>query len=129
MEEINNQTTDEHFKLFQQEAKKWLERFGMAGWSVHFDHGNFVGDDALAEVSYRMIGRVATISLAKVWKGCEITDHQLRKTAFHEVCELLLARFNVLAKDRYLADPQQIDEEIHNIVRTLESAVFEKESP
>jgi hypothetical protein len=91
---------------------------------VHYSHDDDISPDSLAEVSYRTVGRVATINLAPRW-NIEPTEQQLKKTAFHEICELFLARINILARDRY-CNEENIDEEIHNIVRTLENVIFLK---
>jgi len=46
--------------------------------------------------------------------------------AFHEVMELFLAKLKILALSRS-ATEQEIVEEIHSIIRTLENVVFKKQ--
>lgn len=126
---MKNCTTTEHFDIFQKEALKWLDFFGLKGWDVHFSHRKLNGDRA--RIIFNGVGRVATIFLNTHWTeedGILFTDKDIRKSAFHEVCELLLGRLNQMASQRFNLDALDIEEEIHQIIRTLENVVFEKQS-
>lgn len=99
---------------------------GSWGGGVAFAHGGEVGGNR-AQICFRLGSRLATITLAKNWGHCEVTDEQIRCSAFHEVCELFLGRLAVLAKERFCVEEFQIDEEVHNIIRTMENAIFMRE--
>jgi hypothetical protein len=47
----------------------------------------------------------------------------IRLVAFHEVCELLLARMLICATARYVSR-DEIEEAKHEIIRTLENVLF-----
>ena len=110
------------FKLFQQEVHKWLERFGLKGWNVYFEHINIPG--SLAQTQFNIIERLAIFKLSTTW-DIPPTPEEIKKTAFHEVCELLLSRIRIIAKSRFINE-DEIDEEIHNIIRILENTIFPK---
>lgn len=117
-------TTPEHFDIFKAEARKWLDRFGLKGWSVCFRH---LPGESLGRISWDREGRVATIVLCKEWGEVdEPTPAALGKVAFHEVCELLLGRLFDMAAERnaLLAEAR---EEKHNLIRILENVLWEPE--
>ncbi len=117
-------TTKRHFKLFCDEARKFIDIFGLAGWEVYFEHKKYISD-ALALCVTDQQGRTCTIALSTEWVELKPTDLEVRKAAFHEVCELLLSRLNTFAKDRFVRE-SQIDEESHSIIRTFERAFWEQ---
>lgn len=117
-----NRTTKRHFKIFKKEAELWIDRFGLNGWSISLKHEPG-SEDALAEFNSNISGRVAVIWLNTSWGNTPITSHQLKKTAFHEVYEMSLSRLTYLAGARYL-QPEEVPEEIHNLVRTLENYFY-----
>lgn len=118
-------TTKAQFELFQKECQKWLDFFGVKGWHVVYRHQKIEG--CRGECSYKLTGRVATISLSthfEEWKP--VSNDDIRKTAFHEVCELMLSRINLMALNRIANHEDAANEEIHNIIRTLENTVFKE---
>jgi len=120
-----DRTTGEHFKIFQEEAWYWIQRFGLKGWRFHFEHGD-QSEEGYAGYNYNVAGRVAVINLSKDWKDNEVIEAQLRRSAFHEVIHILLARLRWLAVERAVGIGD-VDEEIETIIRTLENAVWEPE--
>jgi len=119
--EKSTYTTAEHFEVFKAQVQKELDRFGLKSWSVFIAHEDLNGD-CLANVSFNWKSKAATIALNKDWGETEITDHQLRRSAFHEVMELLLAPLYCLGFD---AGARQYDlkREDHSIIHTLENVV------
>lgn len=117
-----NKTTSSDFKVFKSECDKWIDTFGLKAWSVHYEHKD-VGKDTLASCYYDVTNRIATLVLSKGWDDDEVTDYQVRKSAFHEVCELLMANMRTLAEYRYTTR-LEIEEEIHAIIRTLENTIY-----
>ena len=118
-------TTKKQFEIFKQEVLVWLDFFGMKGWQVHFLHKK---TDARARIIFNCVGRIATFVLSADWselEGIQFTDHDIRKCAFHEVCELFLGRLNDMATQRFNLDELDVEEEIHQIIRTLENVIFE----
>jgi len=117
-------TSKRHFKLFCDEARKFIDIFGLVGWEVYFDHKQYLSTE-LAICMTDQQARTCTIALSPNWVGLKPTDLEVRKAAFHEVCELLLSRSSTFAKDRFVEE-SQIDEESHNIIRILERVLWEK---
>jgi len=50
--------------------------------------------------------------------------NEIKRVAFHEVCELLLASLGWMAKERFNSD--EVDEKIHEIIRRLENTIFKE---
>ncbi len=118
-------TTKKDFVLFKQEVRKWIDILGLKSWDLDIVHKNN-GDmpSAVGWCRFNLIGRCATIGLAEKWE-LEITDKSIRKTAFHEVSELLTARLNVVASERCITQAE-IEESVHELIRTLENVLWVK---
>lgn len=121
----NRKTTKEHFKLFQSECEKWVDFFGLYGWSIHYEH-NYTNDN-YGECYFSVIGRVAKITLNTEFpdEGKAVIN-SVKETAFHEICELLLARLNVLALGKFASNADIVNEAIHDVIRTLENKIFKE---
>ncbi len=122
-------TTKKHFELFIKECKYWINKFGLRGWCIDYTNERLV-DGNKADVSWKMISRVARINLEPIWGDKDeiykvITDKMIRQTAFHEVCELLLGRLGMMADGKIANTKDATEEETHNIIRTLENTMFE----
>lgn len=123
-DEPKNITTDEHFEIFKTECRKWVNILGLMGWEIFYSHKP-VKESSRANASYHVMGRIATLNLEPVWKDSDVSsDDEIRRIAFHEVCEVLMARIAIIGKDRYISE-SEIDEEVHNVIRTLENVLWE----
>ncbi len=116
-------TTKKHFEIFKKECAKWIEFFGLKDWEIGYHHQE--DDDTLASLKYDLSGGWATIYLATEWERKEPTILEVKECAFHEVCELLLARIRTLAMYRFTTR-DEIEEATHGIIRRMENSVFEK---
>ena len=119
-----NKTTKKHFELFQKECNKWIEYFGLKQWRVFYEH-DYV-DDAYGSINAHHPGKVVTITLSKSWEETKPNNKYIKRTAFHEICELLISPLERLAKSRFGVLEEEIQEEIHNIIRTLENTVWKE---
>lgn len=120
--------TKKQFELFKKEALKWLEYFGLKSWSVYFEQKKIEGCRALC--TFNCVGGIATISLGTSWNEQNkifVTDEIIKRTAFHEVCELFLARLNDMVSQRYNLNEGDVEEEIHRIIRVLENTVWKNQ--
>ena len=116
-------TTKEHFKLFQAECEKWLSFFGLYEWSVRYAHRNNNGCYAMCECDHE--GKVCVFSLSTSFLVPEYgIIKQIKKSAFHEVCELLLSKMRLLADSRSI-QPHEVTEEIHRLIRIFENTILE----
>ena len=118
---------DRNSKIFKEEFLKWVDIFGLKGWRFHFVCSDL--EDERGRVTYGTVDRVATVVLNKNWKepkGIDITEKDIRECAFHECCEIWFARIRDIAKQRFGLLEEDIDEEVHNLIRTLENILWEK---
>jgi len=121
--EIEYKTTNSHFKLFRKEVQKWINILGLYGWEVIIEHDEFV-PDSLGSIKALVEPRCCSIGLSPIWSE-NPTDIAIKKTAFHEVMELLLIRISTIAEERFIKQ-REINEEAHNIIRTMENVLFPK---
>lgn len=119
---MDYKTTDEHFNIFKEEAEYWIKELGLADWRVFFAHEDNEIGAGLACCKTNQQGRVACLCLDTEW-NVSITEEELKKTAIHEVGELLLNRLEWLAKER-CASPEEIREEMHAVIRRLEHVLI-----
>ena len=118
-------TTKAHFKIFKTECEKWLDFFSLRSWDVGYQHENSKGNTGwVGWCATSWTDRTATLGLAVDW-DIKPENYEIRKTAFHEVGELLLSRLNTEAiVDRCPTEKDNIAEQRHAIIRRLEHSVF-----
>ena len=114
-----------HFEIFKEEFSYWVEIFGLKGWELKFWLTE-VDDCSRAQCHTDQTGRVIIAVLGKTWQATEPTEYEIRRSAFHECTELFLAKINDISRARTITAPA-IEEEIHNIIRTLENILWEKD--
>lgn len=119
-----SKTTKAHFELFQEECRKWIDFFGLKDWEVNYEHK--ADKDNLAGAYINLEGKIATFHLAIGWYS-KPNDYEVRKCSFHEVCEVLLGRLQILAEKRFTT-LSEINESVHDVIRRLENTLFEKET-
>jgi len=113
-------------KKFKGYVGYWIEYFGIYGWEVNVNLQDKEDNDEhnMAVTYFDILNRRADIELGYEWNQ-EITDKELNKTAFHEVLEVLFSRIRTIAASRFITD-SEIDEELHNLIRTLEKVICDK---
>jgi len=113
-----------HMKYFKQQVQKFQRVFGLHRYQIFF--GWQKNDcDYLACCITQQAGAVATMYLARNWQGTRPTKKELRRTAFHETMELFLSNMDRLCNARFL-QPEEIEEDRHRIIRTLEKVFLEQ---
>ena len=116
-------TTKEDFEIFKTECKKWIDYFGLYGWETTYKHEVFE-EEYMADCAFSPHIRAAIIRLnAERPGGPNMIESNVKRSAFHEVCELFLGKLTFMAEARFLADGE-IEEETHNIIRILENRLF-----
>ena len=120
-------TTAKDFKLFKQECQKWIDYLGLKDWYIVYEQA---GEDieAKADITYNTTDGVARIRLAKEWDDTDHNDQSIRRTAFHEICELLISKMYTYGKDRFCSD-LELKTASHEIIRTLENTLFKDVRP
>ena len=117
-------TTEYHFGIFKEECKKWIDYFGLKYWSVWYTQEEL--KDAYAQCATKYIGKVATLTL-NTKLDLFIEDdiiYVIKKSAFHEVCELMLSKLATISETYFSED--MVSEEIHIVIRILENSIFEE---
>lgn len=119
------QLSEKDFIVFQEEAKKWIEFWGLKDWEVFFkfEHCESL-DRAQCWINWR--GRICTLVLAK-FQPEERTECDIRKMAFHESCELLLHDMEAIALDEEIPHEERkglTESYRHAVIRRLENSIF-----
>lgn len=119
----SNKTTQKHFDLFKKEVMKWVNIFGLKEWKIHFEHWDY-DYDYKAYIKVNFDARTATFNLNTDY-GEPVTNEDIKTTAFHESCELLLVKLSQMAKMRFIT-LDDIEGETHSIINILQSVLYEK---
>lgn len=122
-----NKTTKKQFEIFKHEVRRWINVFGLdATWSVHIYHEK-LKEGIIGECSWMYTGKVARISLnTELPKDISQEEACVEKTAFHEVCELLLAEMQSLINERFGVSVEDKIRASHCVIRTLEKVIYEQ---
>ena len=116
-------TTRKHFKIFCDEARKWIKTFGLLDWDISFTHESRI--NGLASCHSDTVSRRAVLNLEPDWGDRDpVTNKSIRVTAFHEVCELLLAPLSICASTRFNISEDEITESVHTVISVLQNVVF-----
>lgn len=118
------QLTENDFNLFKTEAKRWIDYFGLCDWAVSFAFEHL--DDCRAECTANWSAKACVLTLGK-FPERELTKDEIRRHAFHEVCEILVSDFEFIALNEDV--PHEARERLtevarHGLIRRLENSVF-----
>lgn len=116
--------SQKQFKIFKAEVEKWIDCFGLKEWQICF---LFEKIDNRAEIRYNCVSGIAVFVLNTSWDELNntwVNDSNVKKTGFHEVCELLLGRLVDMADRRHDVTEAGVEEEKHRIIRTLENVLW-----
>lgn len=116
-------TTKEQFQLFKKECEKWIKFWGLTEWSMYYYHEK-LGSESFAQCCWNLNGRVASITL-NTHIDEDKNQWDYKKSAFHEVCELLLSELDGLIRDRFVSK-SHIDIAFHAVIRRLENCVLKE---
>lgn len=118
-------TTKKDFKLFKKECRKWIKFFGLKGWDIAYEHYDKNVNHRTAEVEFNPQGQRAWVRLGKEIYESEYSDENIKMSAFHEICHLVLAKMWTCANSRYL-NPDELETAEHEVINTLQNTVFKK---
>lgn len=125
--------TEDDFTVFKEAVAYWMEFFGLADWRCAFQLCQLEPGIG-AQVEFNRPGRLATFSLAQTWgaDAQSVTDKNIRREAFHEVCEVLLDDMETgllnmweRADKDAKVDWDELNGLRHVVIRRLENSVFE----
>lgn len=118
------QLTEDDFEIFKEEACKWIDFFGLKDWVVYYSFEHL--DDCRAQCMANWSAKACSLTLGK-FPERELTENEIRRHAFHEVCELLVSDFEFMAlnEDVPLEERKRLTEVArHGLIRRLENSVF-----
>lgn len=120
--------TDEQFKLFKDEVERWLTQFGLLEWSVTVNR-DVICAGSKAWTQANITGRSVGIFINEDAE-CHKDDNDIRKSAFHEVLELLLWDYEdicINSGTRFATDKvrcEAIESARHAVLRRIENGIF-----
>lgn len=103
------------FLLFKKECQKWIDKLGMKDYEFNFEFG--CADGSYAQFIHSYTPRKATIKFTKKMTTVISKYNQIKKTAFHEVFEIMLCRLETKAQSR--DEGEEIESERHRIVYSV----------
>ncbi len=119
----------EHFEVFKTECEKWVKIFGLTDWYYHYIYNEDADSDNLADCTWDYASRQVVINLYDDWGDIsEPTNESMREAAFHEICHILIARFQDLA---YLPNPPEdeitsVGHAVINILQKVLCPIYDK---
>lgn len=118
---------DHHFEVFKEEARKWMTFWGLTEWEVFFVFSPDE-DGCRASCYTKHFDKICHLALNKRPDLCEPPNEiSIRKSAFHEVCELLLSSLTFIALDEEIPYTERkglTESESHAVIRRMENALF-----
>ncbi len=110
-------TTQEDYDIFVNEIKRLLKLFHIDDWHVYYDLCTLKG--ANATCTSDITARGVTFRFGK--SIFIYTPDEIKNTALHEVCHLLLANLSELADSRFVTrdELQQADESVAEKLTTI----------
>lgn len=115
-------TTKKQFRLFEREARKWLDKLGLKAWFVDMAHTDLEDGCTVACCSWKSTNRCATL-LFNLKMDENPTDAVIRRFALHECLELLLSDCtNVMWR---ASCNDIVERETHAVIRSLENVLLE----
>ncbi|GAH01412.1 unnamed protein product, partial [marine sediment metagenome] len=96
---MNMKTTEKQFESFKQECHKWIKFFGLKDWRIKITHEDIDENFTAADVTHNSRSRQAAIRLNTTLHD-DLKDIDVKVSAFHEVCHLLLADLTCLTRSR-----------------------------
>ena len=111
----------EKYKKFINYFCHYLDRLSLHNWHIEFElHENSMPENK-ASVAYYFEGCTATcIVQASLLENHP--DIEIKRCAFHEVCELLLADIGAYLESMFAE--HFVAKQIHNVIRRLENLEF-----
>lgn len=123
------------FEIFKKECKKWIEVFGMYDWEFKFVPAKPDEDDILGErrykawVSFDSEAALAVIYFNTMWREyeeLELSEDDIKLSAFHEICEILLADVMRLVHSRMNVCEEDVNLVKHKLIHRFEEVVFKR---
>lgn len=122
-------TKEKQFEIFKAEAEKWIQFFGLQDWSVWYGQEDLTENNSLAESHMNYAGKIASLIINSERTDEHTTVEGIKKSAFHEVCELLLCEMDMVRKNtnpKKKSSAMFYENATHAVIRRLENSVFKQ---
>jgi len=106
-------------KLYKKYSDKYIKEFGLTDWECHYFLSSDM--DSVARTRADMTGKVVSFFVStKYLKTMSVAETD--RTAFHEVCELMLWEYYELCED--FLSSKLLQRVAHNTIRRMENREF-----
>lgn len=109
------------FELFQNEFKKWQERFGLTGYKVYFKAEPL--DNSFANICIDQEKMTATVCFNTKLPDKDKPYQDIKRDAKHEAIHLLIGRLEMNGRFRYVSSGE-IYEATEELVNRLENLIL-----
>ena len=113
-------TTKTDFGIFIDECRKWTQLYGLRSFDIIYEWKDI--DGGRAQSSYNVSTRLCTVTFNKLYDVCTYSEIDIRRTAFHEMTELLMAESATYIK-KY-AEYNEMVRVVHSVISVLEYTLF-----
>jgi len=112
-------TTEKEYKKFTEYVFKWAAKL-VPGYEVRLSFTT-EDEDARADVEIDELAKTVYVGFGRKWSN-KPTNAELERTAFHEICHILLAELVTFTNKFY--NEEFTDAIEHRIIITLETLTF-----
>lgn len=113
-------TTEKHYDIFCKECLYWIKKLSLFKYEYFFKWNEI---EERANIVIHNDSKIIIITLSTTWYNLEPTPKRIRKSAFHEICEVLLNKLCLIALSRYF-NPDDLESESHSVIRIMENIFF-----
>lgn len=129
-------TEQADFNTFKIECEKWAKVLGLSDWEIKYIPAVPGIEDEINEECYKAWvtfdsdACLACVHFNTKWRevedeGCKEIDIGL--SAFHEMCEILVADLMRLTHSRYNVCEEDINVSKHKLIHRLENCIFRRD--
>ena len=115
-------TTKKDFEIFKEECDKWIKFFGLTDWRIAYEWIDI--ETSNANNTYDSQYKWSVITFSKNYDSF-YSETNVKKTAFHEVCHLLVSGFEFLYSQEF-RNESMLNRESESFCRIMENSVFKQ---
>lgn len=118
---MKHKTSDEDFQYFISQCEKWIDILSLHEMEYSYRHEPDKG--SMAAIAAHYGGRKITIFLSTSWVS-PVTEKELERSAFHEVCHTLFIAMNaqveILYKEDYTAREHEVINKLWRAMKEMD---------
>lgn len=117
------ETSKADFELFKKYVEKYYNAFGLMRYRLYVSHDD-LDNGVWGSCKVHLRDMLAEITFNKHPTGVDLPNKEDIKTcAFHEVCELLMARLSINGSARFVSECD-MEEARHEVICLMETTLF-----